>query len=163
MRSLFRNQGNNAKVRGKVAVLVPTHRFDSRARHALAAAASLANDDVAVLIGDNSESADKRRFLETLSTLNSNVHVFCHKQNIGASRNWRFLFDKADLPYVLSIGDDDVFTPPYLESSLRLLEQHEDAAAAAGPFIMVTSTNKMSIGNGTRTEATAYERCINFP
>ena len=149
-------------LRGKLAILVPTYRFDARARHTLAATAALANDDVAVLIADNSENREKWTYLEKLSKLHSNVHLFCHKKNIGAFRNWTFLFQKTDLDSYLVVSDDDFCTPAYVECGLRLLQQHADASAAAGSFLMVTSSNKLALANSARMEATAYERCTNF-
>lgn len=163
MISLFRNPKSVDRLRGKLAILVPTYRFDSRARHTLAATASLASEEIAVLIGDNSENADKCDFLNKLSKLHSNIHIFCHNKNIGVFSNTRFLFDRATLPHYMFLGDDDFCTPLYVESGIRLLEQHADATAASGPFIMVTSANKMVRGNSSRTEATPYERCTNFP
>ena len=163
MSSFFRNMRTAQPVRGRLAILVPTFRFDSRARHTIAATASMASDDIAVLIGDNSEHRAKHDYLRKLANLHPNIHVFCHDKNIGASRNWQFLFDRAVLDSYLFTGDDDFFTPGYVEGALHLLEQHDDASAAAGPFIMVTSANQMILANGGRTEASAYERCVNFP
>jgi hypothetical protein len=147
---------------GRLAILIPTYRFDRRARHTIASLAALASDDIAVIIGDNSENPEKWKFLRILERLHSNVHVHCHKMNIGASGNWMFLFDRATLPYYLFVGDDDFCTPAYVECSLRLMESHSDAAAAAGHFAMISSGSDMLPANGARLESDALDRCTNF-
>jgi glycosyl transferase family 2 len=148
--------------RGKLAIVVPSYRFDARARHSLASSAALASEEIAVMIADNSESPDKWEFLSSLARLHSNIHIFRHRTNIGASRNWQFLIDKTSLEYCLSLADDDFCTPLYAENALALLERHADAVAAAGPFIMIGSNNSMTVGNSGRAESSAVERCIGF-
>ena len=57
--------------------------------------ASMANDQLAVVIADNSESRDKHEFLETLGKIHPNVHIHCHSKNIGEfSGNWEFFLPK---------------------------------------------------------------------
>jgi hypothetical protein len=163
MVSIFRSSSHAHAPSGKLTILVPTYRFDARARHTLAATAALASDEVAVVIADNSEDRGKHEFLRMLRRLHPNVHVFCHERNIGALGNWEFLFRQAVLDYYLFIGDDDLCSPPYVESAMRLLDQHADATAAAGAFVMLTSTNQMMRANGARTEDSAYQRCVSFP
>ena len=158
MISFFRNPKSVGRLRGKLAILVPTYRFDSRARNTLAATVSLASEEVAVLIGDNSENADKWDYLDKLGALHSNIHIHRHKRNIGAARNWRFLLDQTPLAYYLFVGDDDSFTTPYVESAMQLLDENEDASAAAGRFVMVTTANNILTANGARIESTPSQR-----
>lgn len=162
MVSIFRSSNRAAAPSGKLTILVPTYRFDARARHTLAATAALASDEIAVLIADNSEDGGKHEFLKTLRRLHPNVHVFCHERNIGALGNWEFLFGQATLDYYLFIGDDDLCTPPYVETAMRLLDRHADATAAAGAFVMVSSANQMIKGNGARLEDNSRQRCVEF-
>lgn len=160
--SIFRSNRNANRIRGKLAILVPTYRFDAQAKHTLSATASLATEDFSVVIADNSGSAEKLSFLRKLEGLHSNIHIYQHAKDIGAFGNWRFLFDQTALKYCLFVGDDDVCTPAYVESAYDLLEQHADASAAAGSFAMIDSANRMQSANRGRFEAAADERCINF-
>ncbi len=162
MIALFSKAKSTPPLRGKLAVLIPTYRFDARARHTIAATASLASEDIAVVIADNSEKPEKWEYLRKLKELHSNVHVFCHKQNIGAGSNWRFLLEQASLEFYLFVGDDDFCTPQYVETALRLLQSDEEASAAAGGFLMVTADNRMLGANRGRTEKAAYDRCAGF-
>ena len=163
MRQLFRITNGSRPLRGELAILVPTYRFDARARYTLAGMAALASDEIGVVIADNSESRSKWDFLHKLGGISSNIHVFCHKTNIGASRNWSFLLDRATAPFYLFVGDDDVCTPEYVQAGLDVLRQDAAVCAAAGRFLMVTSVSGISAANGARMEATPGERCLNFP
>jgi hypothetical protein len=150
------------KPRGSLAILVPTFRFDAEARYSLGAAASMASEDIAICIADNSENPEKWDYLRKLGSLHSNIHIYCHKENIGALRNWRFLLDQSPLSYYLFIGDDDFCTPQYIDAAFQQLEGHPEAVAAAGRFIMITSRNQMMAGNGARMEDSPAQRCVNF-
>src|ERR1700704_5711731 len=137
MFSLRRGRQDTRPVNGKLAILVPTYRFDARARHTIAATASLASEEIAVVIADNSENREKWDYLRLLGRLHPNIHVLTHQTNVGALRNWEFLFDRATLEFYLFIGDDDLCTPPYVRIGMELLEKHSDGSAAAGSFLMV--------------------------
>jgi hypothetical protein len=146
----------------QLSILVPTYRFDARCRYTLAALAAMASDEIKVLIGDNSGNKAKWDFLRRLRGLHSNVEIFCHKENIGAGRNWRFLLNQSRLPFYIFVGDDDVCTPDYIEASLRAMVSHDDASAAAGRFLMSTSTGALVTANRERLEGSPAERCVNF-
>jgi len=145
-----------------LAILVPTYRFDGLARQALASAAALASDEIAVFIADNSENKQKHEFLGRLESLHANVHTFCHDRNIGALDNWRFLLAASSLMYCLFVSDDDLFTASFVESGLHQLESDSDASAAAGTLLMTMSGNRIMVANRMRLESSAYERCVNF-
>lgn len=109
----------------KLAILIPTVRWNNRAKALLASTIGIANEEIAVLIGDNSENDEKKEFLNKLHNINNNVIPVSHEKNIGALNNFFFLFDWCkDIEFVAIIGDDDWMTPCYFPNAGEILKKN---------------------------------------
>lgn len=123
----------------KLAILMPTYRFDEMARQALQLAAGIGDDEICVLIGDNSENPEKHQFLRDLAARSRNVEVTCHPKNIGAFANWMFLIESRETEFVTLAADDDAFTSSYFKAGLRLISADADCSAASGLHIGIAT------------------------
>ena len=109
----------------KLAILIPSVRWNEHTRALIASTIGIANDEIAILIGDNSESIEKKDFLKKIHTINSNIISVSHSSNIGAAENLFFLLDWCkDIEYVAMTGDDDWMTPCYYPNALETLKQN---------------------------------------
>ncbi|MBS4019524.1 hypothetical protein [Azonexus hydrophilus] len=114
---------------GKLAILIPTVRWNPRAKALLATCAAIANDEIRVIIGNNSNIPEKKDFLEQLCLSNPFVTAITHPEDIGASANFFFLYDQSKgFEYCALIGDDDWMTPCYFPAALASLK-HNPAAS----------------------------------
>lgn len=115
----------------QLAILLPTVRWTAMARSVIAALVGVANEDVAVLIADNSENADKRAFLQHICQLNPYIFVVAHEKNIGAFPNILYLFDwcKA-VPFCAMMADDDWMSPNYYTEAMQVLRNAPNAMCA---------------------------------
>ncbi|MBT9520029.1 MAG: hypothetical protein IV101_03970, partial [Dechloromonas sp.] len=103
----------------KLAVLIPSVRWNANTRGLIASTIGTANEEVAVLIGDNSENKEKKEFLRKISEINNNIISVSHTKNIGATDNLCFLLDWCkDVEYVAVTGDDDWMTSCYYPNAL---------------------------------------------
>lgn len=152
---------NPQPIQGDLAILVPTYRFDARAKLVIQNVMALASEQVAVLVADNSENPEKWDELARFANGHPNIHVFCHAKNIGAFENWAFLMGQGNTPYVCYVGDDDFVTPDYFPRSVALLNEHPEATLASGLFVQHYRNIEPALINnvgGPRLEATGLER-----
>lgn len=149
-----------------LSVIFPTRRSDRSARQVLTTVAMAGSADLEVLIGDNSADPKKWGFLETLRTACTNVHVFCHDEDIGAYRNYIFLLQRATGDLVCLTADDDFVATDYYTGAASILAAEPDVAVAAGLLIGVTPTKDGSPAQlcraTSRTEDSALERIRQF-
>ena len=114
---------------GKLAILIPTVRWNPRAQALLATCAAIANDEITVIIGNNSNLPEKKDFLDQLCLSNPCITAITHPKDIGATANFFFLHDQSqDFEYCALIGDDDWMTPCYFPGALASLKQNPTAS-----------------------------------
>ena len=77
----------------RLAILLPTVRWSGYVQSAIGSLLGVANEEVAVLIGDNSENQVKSDFLKKISGINPNIYTISHRHNIGGFNNFMFLHD----------------------------------------------------------------------
>ena len=74
------------------AILMPSVRFDDNSRSIIGGLVGIANEETVVLIADNSEDIEKKRFLEQIRAINPNILAVHHEKNIGGQGNFDYLF-----------------------------------------------------------------------
>jgi hypothetical protein len=115
----------------KLAILLPTARWTTMAQSVIASLVGVANEEVAVLIADNSENEEKRQFLQKICDINPFIFVVTHEKNIGAFANILYLFDWCkDVPFCALMADDDWMSPTYYSDAFQLLRNHSEITCA---------------------------------
>jgi len=69
----------------RCAIILPTYRWNSRVRSLLGVLLGIANEEVVVLVSDNSENKEKRDYLKKIRSINPNI--FCVAQK---NKYWRY-------------------------------------------------------------------------
>ena len=115
----------------KLAILLPTVRWTTMAQSVIASLVGVANEEVAVLIADNSENAEKREFLQKIRDINPHILVIAHEKNIGAFANILYLFDWCkNIPFCALMADDDWMSPTYYIDAFQLLRNNPEITCA---------------------------------
>ncbi|CBL46239.1 Hypothetical protein HDN1F_26560 [gamma proteobacterium HdN1] len=115
----------------QLAILLPTGRWNAMARSIIGAFLGVANEEVIVLIGDNSESKEKRDFLKGIRKVNPYIISVSHKKNVGARNNFFYLLDWCkDIEYTAQSADDDWVSPSYHTDAYETLKTTPSASCA---------------------------------
>ena len=127
----------------KLAILLPTARWTAIAQSVIGSLIGVANEEVAVLIADNSENQEKHIFLQKICDINPHILTVIHEKNIGATSNILYLFDWCkDIPFCAMMADDDWMSPTYHTDALRLLRNNPNATyAEAGHTVLDKDSN----------------------
>jgi len=126
----------------RCAIILPTYRWNNRVRSLLGVLLGIANEEVAVLISDNSENKEKRDYLKKIRSINPNIFCVAQKTNIGAAENFFFLWSWArNIDYIAQAGDDDFFSQEYFLEAYSYLTNDSNASAAE------TGTALLDLGN----------------
>jgi hypothetical protein len=129
----------------RLAILLPTGRWTPMAQSVIGSLVGVASEEVAVLIADNSENAEKRMFLEKIRGINPHVIAISHEKNTGGTKNILYLFDwckEKDIEFCAVMTDDDWMSPSYHVDSYRTLLDEPNASGAA------KGTTFVDIGDG---------------
>lgn len=68
------------------------------------------SDDVELIISDNNSPDDTKEVVGEFIKQNSRIQYFKQDTNVGASRNFISLMNRAQGKYILLLGDDDILT-----------------------------------------------------
>jgi len=129
----------------KTALLIPTYRTSTNAYSMIFNAFLLANDDCHVFVGDNSQNDEKHRFLKELCK-NPAFHLTIHQKAIGAFENWYNLLEQTkNFQFIHFLADDDTVVQNFLEPSIKILKDRQDASAAAGQLLTLLNTSQISV------------------
>ena len=115
----------------RMAIVIPTFRWTPMARSVIGSMIGVANEEICVLIADNSENADKRAFLEKIRAINPHILAVAHAKNIGAQNNFHYLYDwSRHIEFLAQTADDDWVSPTYFSDAYRLLLDNPGIACA---------------------------------
>ncbi|MGF1597527.1 MAG: glycosyltransferase [Acidimicrobiales bacterium] len=95
-----------------VTVVVPTYEREHMIPLALQSALDQTWDDFVVLVGDNSHGDATEEVVRSFD----DPRILYHRNHdsIGPQKNWLHLVNRADTPLVVTLHDDDLWTPDYL-------------------------------------------------
>ena len=132
----------------RFAILLPTVRTDAICRTVIGGLLGVANEELIILIADNSEDSEKREFLARICQINPNILAIQHEKNIGARANFTFLFDWSEgVEFVALMGDDDWVSPEYHSAAFKLLAESPRVAAASLGNTIIMLDNRPIDGN----------------
>jgi GT2 family glycosyltransferase len=115
----------------RMAIVIPTARWTPMARSVIGSMIGVANEEICVLIADNSENAEKRAFLENVRAINPHILAVAHAKNIGAQNNFHYLYDwSRHIEFLAQTADDDWVSPTYFVDAYRLLLDNPGIACA---------------------------------
>jgi hypothetical protein len=127
----------------RLAIVIPTVRWNAMTKSVLGSMAGVANEEVVVLVADNSENSDKRDFLIKLRTINPNIQAVSHKNDIGGKNNFNYLYRwSQNLEFLAQMGDDDWMSPTYHTDGYKALLSIPNATCVE------VGTTLVDIGDG---------------
>jgi hypothetical protein len=142
----------------KLAIVVPTARWNPMVQSIIGAMLGIANEEIVVLIADNSENPEKREFLTKIGNINPNIISIAHKENIGSAENFYYLYEwSRHVEYIAHMADDDWVSPAYYADSYKSLLAHPDASGAE------VGTTLVDIGDGKLVDVSQPSMCGDSP
>lgn len=149
----------------RLAIMIPTVRWDSMTQSVLGSMVGIANEEVLVLVADNSENTEKRLFLKKIRGINPYVIAISHEKNIGPLGNFFYLYNwTKNVPFIAQMADDDWMSPTYHADAYRtLLDNPSATSAEAGTALVDISDGQLvNISQQSMCGNTAIERVMQW-
>src|SRR5580692_1858936 len=103
-----------------VTICLPTFRRLHYLKEAVAAAQAQSLRNIEVLISDDGDSAEIKRWSEGAVQADSRVRYRRNEKNLGLGGNWNECVSAARGEWVVIQGDDDRLLPPFCEVLLSV-------------------------------------------
>src|SRR6476620_6905800 len=86
--------------------------------------------DFEILICDNASNDRTGDICREYAHRDTRVRYFCNERNLGALANFNRVFELSTAPLFKWAAHDDLYRPEYLETCVRLLDEHPDTVLA---------------------------------
>jgi glycosyltransferase involved in cell wall biosynthesis/predicted negative regulator of RcsB-dependent stress response len=134
-----------AKAAGpKLSIVMPTNRASLSTCARVFDACACADEDVEVIIHDNSGDSEKRKYLSAIDRRNCNVVMVAP---CNGRENYLKALSLTKGEFVFYVADDDVLTRPAIEPVMGLIKGHFNDASVAGitGTYLVEGTHKSAL------------------
>jgi glycosyltransferase involved in cell wall biosynthesis len=109
-----------------VSICIPTFDRLPFLQEAVASARGQSVSDVEILVGDDGDSAELRRWCLSEAAVDARLRYLKTPQRLRLAGNWNFLAREARGEFVALIGDDDRLLPHFAERLLRHAKANVD-------------------------------------
>ncbi|MGE5365421.1 MAG: glycosyltransferase family 2 protein [Bacteroidota bacterium] len=109
-----------------VSVGLPVYNGENYVKSAIESILAQTYTNFELIISDNASTDSTQKICEEMAQKDSRIKYFRNEINIGASGNFRRVFELSAGKYFKWTGHDDVSAPGLLESLVNVLEHKED-------------------------------------
>jgi len=110
----------------KITALIPTYKRPKYLRRAILSVLRQTHRNLQISIFDNASGDNTESVVDELSRNDKRIEYHCHKENIGASRNFKYAFNSVETPYFSVISDDDFLALDFYENAVNVLSNNSD-------------------------------------
>lgn len=82
--------------------------------------------ELEILVGNDNSTDGTKDILDNISSRHKNVMVYHHQPNLGALKNYDYLFSKATGDYVCVCDGDDYFLPGKIKTQATFLDNNPE-------------------------------------
>lgn len=106
----------------KLTIGMPVYNAEDFIQQAIDSILNQTFRDFVLIIADNCSTDQTQAICEAYVKQDSRVQYHRHKENIGANRNFNYVFTLVETPYFKWAAHDDYLSPDYLEKCMHILE-----------------------------------------
>lgn len=99
----------------KITIGIPIYNEEKYLKECLESAVK---QNCTIIISDNCSLDNSKYICEEYQSKYSSIKYFRQDRNIGQTKNWKFVLDKADTPYFMWLGGHDYISESFAEQSL---------------------------------------------
>jgi glycosyltransferase involved in cell wall biosynthesis len=126
-----------------VSIGLPVYNGEEFIRKAIDSHLEQTFDDLELVICDNASSDSTSDICQKYATEDKRVKYFRNEQNIGASANFRKVFQLSSGQYYKWTCVDDYFASTYLEQCKKVLDDHPEVVVACAKVYIIDGHDKI--------------------
>ncbi len=111
-----------------VSIGVPVYNGENYLSECLESILAQSFGDFKVVISDNASTDGTADICEAYRQRDSRIQVIRHPMNIGAAKNFNFLFQTTTEEYFKWCAHDDILAPDYMQKTMALMKDRPEAS-----------------------------------
>jgi len=142
-----------------VTIGVPVHNASRTLGAALESLINQTFRDFILVISDNASTDGTDMICREYAARDDRILYVRQKFNIGAERNFKFVFDHAHTEYFMWAAADDIRSLDFIANNISFLDANPDYLASTSPVRFVgREFNELAMGDGAIHEDSSCER-----
>ncbi|MCB0209174.1 MAG: glycosyltransferase family 2 protein [Anaerolineae bacterium] len=111
-------------VKPRVSIGVPVYNGENFLAEALDSLLAQTFPDFEIIISDNGSTDTTEAICRSYAARDQRIRYYRQKENLGASKNFNFTFEKSAGEFFKWAAHDDVLVPTFLEQCIRILDSY---------------------------------------
>jgi glycosyltransferase involved in cell wall biosynthesis len=107
----------------RVSVGMPVYNGEDHVREAIESIVAQTYTDFELIIADNCSEDNTERICREYAEKDPRIRFFRHEQNLGASKNFSFVFNMSRGSYFKWAAHDDMLAPEYVQRCVEMLDE----------------------------------------
>lgn len=113
-----------------LSVGIPVYNSEATVVRAIESILNQTLHDLEIIVSDNGSTDSTFELCQDLAKRDSRIKLFRQTENIGAEKNFQFVFQEAQSEFFCWAASDDFRSPDFLEVNYRFLSENSDYAAS---------------------------------
>lgn len=115
------------KTKPQVTIGIPCYNSEKTIERTIMSIRNQTYKKLRIIISNNNSTDDTYKICKKHSDIDDRIKVFNQPENIGPSKNFQFLYNRADTKYFMWIGSDDIISHNFLENALKLITSNNNS------------------------------------
>lgn len=146
-----------------IAIGLPVYNGGKTLRRVLDSLLEQTCPDFQLLISDNASTDDTSEICKQYAERDARIRYVRQPKNIGADRNFRYVFDHTNSEYFMWSAADDVRSPDFLELNLKFLQKNPDYLGSTCPVhFQGRQLDRIAMGDASLDDDDPYMRLLRF-
>jgi len=120
-----------------VSVLVPTHNRSALLRETLDSILAQTFANFEVIVSNNHSSDDTDQTIREYEVRDARIRGVKPVESLAPAENWNFALRNSRAKHVAYLFDDDLWEPSFLDTIVRVIEQHPHADVVSTGFVVL--------------------------
>jgi glycosyltransferase involved in cell wall biosynthesis len=113
-----------------VSIGIPTFNRPEGLLRTISCVQAQTYSNLEILVSDNaSPNPAVAQVLQDICEKDPRIHCVRQETNIGACRNFKYVFDHTSATYFMWMSDDDLWEPTFIERGISALQENAEAAS----------------------------------
>lgn len=147
----------------RVSIGLPVFNGERHLKNTLDALLKQTFTDFELIISDNASSDETKEICEKYAKKESRIQYIRQSENIGATKNFKFVLDRAVGEYFMWAAADDIRSPDFIELNYKFLSKNSEYVASTTPSRFEGRSDKeKNFVNFSLDEDEPVQRIIKF-
>jgi glycosyltransferase involved in cell wall biosynthesis len=126
-----------------ITTIIPTYRRPKLLRRAIKSVLNQTYPHFQVCVYDNASGDETAEVVAEFAKKDPRVKYYCHKENIGMTKNFNFGLARVNTPFFSFLSDDDILLPNFYEAALKGFEKYPEAMFSATQTLTVNQEGQI--------------------